>query len=109
MNRDITELMRLTCDMSAALARDEIDLCAALMAERGHLLESLHARYGSVAEEDVPDKLRTALAEVRTMDAELESRMARDMSLIGRRIVDLQTKTRHTGGGNSPVCLNKRV
>ena len=109
MEPDIAELLRLTREMPRALDGDDLARCAALMAERGRLIESLRARHGLQPTESLPRELRDVLAEMRTLDAALTERLNRDMKDVGRQLADLQGKTRHTGGGNSPVCLNRRV
>ncbi|MBU0743696.1 hypothetical protein KKG45_13260 [bacterium] len=109
MEHDIAELMRLTRGMSDALDRDALDLCADLLAERGDLLATLAVRYGSGDEAVMPDDLREALTSVRAQDDALEARLAGAMKRLGRQIGGLKEKTRQNHGGNSPICLNRRV
>ncbi len=108
MEHDIAELIRLTREMAEALDRDHLDRCTALLAERGTLLESLTTQYAPDGA-NLPDELRAALASVRAQDALLEARLASAMTRIGRQLGDLKAKSRHSDGGNSPVCLNKRA
>lgn len=109
MGHEIDQLMRLTHDISDALDQDDLDGCAALLAQRGNLLQSLTEKYGADGGTAMPGDLRETLAAVKVLDGILEDRLNGAMTRIGRQIGELKEKTRHGYGGNSPICLNRHA
>jgi hypothetical protein len=110
MTSDTTRLLGLTREMADAFARDDLEACAALLAERGALLADLRERCGVADGAAWPAELRPDLAEVLVLDRELQAGLAEAMQSLGRRLVELQArKTRHTGGGDAPLCLDRKV
>lgn len=109
MDPDITSLITITEEMSGAFARDDLDRCSELLEVRGRLLQDIHGRYGPGGPLPVPEGLRRVLDEIRAQDRSLEARMVGVLSETGRRLGDLQQKTRHKSGGPNGIHLNRRA
>ncbi len=109
MDPDLNRLIALTEEMSVAFARDDLDRCAELLDARGGLLRDLHARYGPGGPLPVPEGLQRVLDEVNAQDRALEARLTGALAETGRRLGDLQQKTRRGGDGSSGIHLNRRA
>ncbi len=109
MDQDIDKLLTITRDMSLAFDRDDLDTCASLLADRGILLQTLSARYGEVSGYAVPATLRAIMATIREQDQALEERLTASLSETGRRIGEIQQKTRRDDGGTNSIYVNRRA
>lgn len=109
MDQDIDRLLTITRDMSTAFDQDDLDTCATLLADRGILLKALSARYGETSGQTAPASFRAIMATIREQDQALEERLTTSLSETGRRLGEIQQKTRRDDGGSNSIYLNRRV
>jgi len=72
-------------------------------------LHTLSDQYGEASGQSVPASLHAIMATIREQDQALEQRLTTSLSETGRRLGEIQQKTRRDDGGPSSIYLNRRV